>query len=124
MVSMNRPSRALRESVTTIRYVGRLVLPRRASLIAVAIGHLLPLARVPKHLERFLRHTAGSQLLHHLLHLFELGQQLVHGLYIRDPPGGDAPAPAPVDQVGMAALLRGHGGDDSLDLVEGTVIYL
>src|SRR3990172_13107860 len=124
MVSINRPSRALRESATTMRYVGCFLLPRRASRIAVAIGHLLPLSRVPEHLERILGHAARAKLLHHLLHLLELGKQVIHSLDVGARTGRDAPAAAAVDPIRLAALFSRHGRDDSLDLVEGLFVHL
>src|SRR5665811_959029 len=135
MVSMKRPSRGARESATTMRYVGCFLLPLRVSLIAVAICHLLfvtleyprmvdAAASHAQHLERVLRHLARPQLLHHLLHLLELVQQLVHGLYVVARATRDAATPAPVDRVGVPPLLDCHGVNDSLNPVEGGVVHL
>src|SRR4051812_34516925 len=118
---MTRPSRGERWSATTTRQIGFFLLPTRVSRTrtdieaeSLAAGHQL--AQVG--------HLARGQLLHDLLHLLELLDQLIDGLdrrarAVRDP----SPARA-VQHLRVRALVRGHRGDDRLDAIELAVVHL
>src|SRR5437660_6230572 len=57
------------------------------------------------------RHPALGDLAHHLAHLLELLDQLLDRLNVRPGAPGDAQAARSLDQLRMAALLRGHRQD-------------
>src|SRR2546426_7926179 len=100
MVSMTRPSRGERWSATTTRQIGFFFPPTRVSLSRTAkasvhlefgSGRAGTLAAAGKLLHR--GHLALRQLAHHLLHLAELLDELIHGLHIGARTARD-PAPA------------------------------
>src|SRR4051812_44243453 len=119
---MTRPSRGERESATTIRQIGSLRPPTRVSLIRTAIGadRLATLA----HHGLQIGHLALAELLHELLHLSELLDELVDVLDRRARPARDSQPPRALDEVGPAALQRRHREDDRLDAVELALVDL
>src|SRR5512145_1444908 len=98
MISMNRPSRGERESVTTTRYVGRFVVPVRLSLMETDTSSP---PQCGKARELHAGRLAGQafELFHHPAQLPELLEQPVDVLHGRPAPPGDALAPAPVDDL-------------------------
>src|SRR5207253_85812 len=70
------------------------------------------------------REAGPPDLLHQLLHLLELTEQRVHLLHRGAAALGDPAAPAAVDGVRPAALVRGHALDDRLDPVELLLVDL
>src|SRR5580700_7638837 len=123
---MNLPSRGLRESATTSRYTGRLVVPIRFNLILTNVVLLsesclselswvdvLELSEHPS-LAADTLGALAAEALEHGLHLLEPFEQTVD---VRD--GGsaaqrDALAARSLDQLGMLALGGGHGKHDRL----------
>src|SRR5919107_4185150 len=91
---MKRPSRGERRSATTTRHTGSFFPPTRVSRMLTAIParqdsgrwHALTLA----HERREVGHLARLEAAHHLAHLAELLDELVHLLH-----GGPAPARDP-----------------------------
>src|SRR3954449_12822526 len=126
---MARPSRGERWSATTTRQIGFFFPPTRVSLTRTAksqftsrsgalaarmgaplVARWAPTLAAAGHL-RQRRHLALLQLPHHLLHLTELLDQLVHGLPVRARPKRD-PAPSrAVEDPRVAPLLRSHRRD-------------
>src|SRR5437762_9656905 len=101
---MNRPSRGARESATTTRYRGRLVVPVRLSRIDTATSsppqcgksrQVLHAGKLPLH---------ALELLHHLLELRVLLQEPVDVLDARAAAPRDPLAPAAVDDLRVAPL--------------------
>src|SRR5580658_10311058 len=127
---MNLPSRGLRESATTSRYTGRLVVPIRFNLILTNVVLLsesclselgwIDVLELSEH-SRLAADTLGAlaaKALEHPLHLLETLEQTVD---IRD--GGAAAqrntfAPRAFDELGMTALGSGHGKHDCLHAAE------
>src|SRR6185436_10394018 len=66
-------------------------------------------ALAPAHAPHELHHRAALHLLHHLLHLLELVEQAVDLLDLHAGTGGDAALAGRLDDLGLAALLGGHG---------------
>src|SRR4051794_12898479 len=103
---MMRPSRGERWSATTTRQIGSFFPPTRVSLSRTDIaGQTTGLATLA-HERPEVGHAPLPELLHHLAHLAELLDQLVHRLDVgsralRDP----QPARA-LDELRVAALLR------------------
>src|SRR3989304_6841608 len=109
---MNRPSRGERESATTTRYAGRLVVPMRLSRIETATssppqsrksGEPLHAGQLPLH---------ALELLHELPELRVLLEQPVHVLNARAAAARDPLAAAAADDLGMVPLARRPGRDD------------
>src|SRR5690349_10814835 len=123
---MKRPSRGERWSATTTRQIGFFLLPTRVSRTRTDIGRerlATPRAADPagccalptagQLLQR--RHLARRDLLHQLLHLGELLDELRDRLHGGPRPVRD-PAPArPVDDAWVGALCRRHREDDRLE---------
>src|SRR5579863_5510367 len=127
---MNLPSRGLRESATTSRYTGRLVVPIRFNLILTnvvlhsesCLSELgwVDVLELSEH-SSLAANTLGAlaaEALEHALHLLETLEQTVD---IRD--GGAAAqrnafATRAFDELGMAALGSGHGKHDRLHAPE------
>ena len=86
---MNLPSRGDADSATTTRYVGWFLLPNRLKRILTTL-HLLSLANW--NLKPFRHALPAAELLHHLLHLTELIQQLVYFLNRGSASQGKAPS--------------------------------
>src|SRR5574341_1859042 len=105
---MNRPSRGERESVTTTRYAGRLVVPVRLSRIDTATSS------PPQHRESSFP-VHALELLHELPELRVLLEQPVHVLNARAAAPRDALAAAAVDDLRMPPLARRHGRDDRVE---------
>src|SRR6184192_3690271 len=115
---MNRPSRGARESATTTRYRGRLVVPVRLSRIDTATSsppqcgksrQVLHVGKLPLH---------ALELLHHLLELRVLLQEPVDVLDARAAAPRDPLAPAAVDDLRVAPLARRHRRDDGVEAAE------
>src|SRR3972149_631156 len=66
--------------------------------------------------------AAGCHHLHYPLRFLPLLEQLVHFLRRRAAAGGDAAAPAAVDHLRVAALLRRHREDDGLGAPEKGIV--
>src|SRR2546428_6252512 len=98
MFSMNRPSRGLRPSATTIRYTGTFFVPTRRNRILTGTV-VTPLPGQPRqrafacHLFLQLAHV-----FHHSLHLIELLEQIVDFRHARPAAARDARAPARVQE--------------------------
>src|SRR5579863_4032920 len=121
---MNLPSRGLRESATTSRYTGRLVVPIRFNLILTNVVLLsesclsdlcwIDILELPEH-SSLAADTLGAlsaEALEHALHLLETLEQTVD---VRD--GGtaaqrDALAARAFDELRMRALRSRHGKQD------------
>src|SRR6187551_564549 len=69
------------------------------------------------------RHTAGAQLLHQLLHLGKLLQQPVDVGSAGAAAHRDPAAAAGLDELGPPPLVRGHRVDDCLDPLELPLIH-
>src|SRR4051794_14150894 len=131
MVSITRPSRGERWSATTTRQIGFFLPPTRVSLSLTAkasvhlefrFGRGGTLAAAGKLLHR--RHLPLRHLPHHLLHLAELLDELVHGLHVGAGAPGDPAAARPVEDCRVRALLGRHGGDDRLEPVDLPLVDL
>src|SRR5881628_3035839 len=105
---MKRPSRGERESATTTRYAGRLVVPVRLSRIVTATfspprrrksWEILHVGKLPLH---------ALELLHDLPELRELLEQAVHVLHVRAAAPRDPLATTAVDDLGIVPLARRH----------------
>src|SRR5918994_5647145 len=131
---MKRPSRGLRPSVATTRQIGLLRAPTRVSLSLTAKSKPffegswkgygsrgLPAA---PHQLLHRGHLALLERAHHLLHLAELLDQLVHGLHAGAGARRDALAARPVDDLRAPPLLVRHGGHDRLDAVQLALVDL
>src|SRR3954453_962408 len=143
---MTRPSRGERWSATTTRQIGFFFPPTRVSLTRTAksqftsrssgrcarggairrsggaaaapsVARWPPTLAAAGHL-RQRRHLALLELPHHLLHLAELLHELIHRLHVGPGPERDAAPARPVEDRGVAPLLRRHRGDDRLQAVE------
>src|SRR3954462_4190 len=112
MVSITRPSRGERWSATTTRQIGFFLEPTRVNLSRTAIGSAVTLAAARQLRQR--GHLALLQLTHHLLHLAELLDELVHGLDGGPRAARDPPPARPVDDLRVRPLLGRHRGDDRL----------
>src|SRR2546425_4932933 len=110
MISMNRPSRGDRESVTTTRYAGRRLDPIRLSRIETTC---LP----PCH-GKSRERSFAFELLHHLSKLRVLLQQPVHVLHARAAAARDPLAARSIDHVGMRSLSGRHRRDDRVEAPE------
>src|SRR3954471_685353 len=123
---MTRPSRGERRSATTTRQTGSFFPPTRVRRMETDMtaqqdsGGNLPL---PHELAE-VGHLPRAEALHHLAHLAELLDQLVDLLDGGAGALGDALAAPALDELGPAALLRGHGEDDRLDAVELALVDL
>src|SRR3989338_8008285 len=106
MTSMNRPSRAARESATTTRYAGFFVVPVRLSRMWAATGS--PRSRCG--------HRGGDGGV--------LWEHPVPARPGRAPPRGGGGAPAAVDDRRRGPLARRHGGDDRLEPLELVLLAL
>src|ERR671925_1606409 len=113
---MKRPSRGERWSAATTRQTGLLVAPTRVSLIFTAMRRLTLQAAAHQLLHG--GHLALLERAHHLLHLAELLDELVHGLDARPGAGRDPLAARSIDHLRIAALGRRHRGHDRLDPVQ------
>src|SRR3984893_18813278 len=118
---MNRPSRGLGESATTIRYTGRFFVPIRLSRIfttrapspltvasnsqlrRIQVLQLAQHARLAAHAFAAALATQGFE---HVLHLVKSLEQKVHVGDGRAAAGGDAFAPRYPDHVAAAAVVR------------------
>ena len=107
---MKRPSRGERWSVATTRQIGLFLAPTRVSLILTAKsclssfgdgGRIRESGALPPAAHQLLHrgHLALLQRAHHLLHLAELLDELVHGLHGRPGALRDPLAPRPVDDL-------------------------
>src|SRR6202035_1907271 len=128
---MNLPSRGLRESATTSRYTGRLVVPIRFNLILTNVVLLsetclselgwidvLELSEQPSLAANTLGALAAAEALEHALHLFEALEQAVNVGDRGAAAHSDAFAAGSLDELGVTALLRGHGEHDRLHAAE------
>src|SRR5688500_6663484 len=121
MVSITRPSRGERWSATTTRQIGFFLPPTRVSRTLTAIGGG-SLAAARKLLQ--IRHLPLLQLLHHLLHLAELLDELIDGLHGGARAAGDPPPARAVDDRGIRALLGRHRRDDRLEPVDLLLVHV
>src|ERR1039457_490024 len=128
---MNLPSRGLRESATTSRYTGRLVVPIRFNLILTNVVLLsetclselswidvLELSEHPSLAANTLGALTAAQALEHALHLVETLEQTVDVGDRRPAAQGDALAPRSLDELRTTALLGRHGEHDRLHTAE------
>src|SRR6266571_4642041 len=118
MISMKRPSRGERESVTTTRYRGRLFEPSRLSRITTATfspPHRGEAGQAP-HAPHPTLH--GLELLHHLPQLRVLLEQPVDVLHGRPAAARDALAARAVDELGIVPLGGRHRRDDRVEAAE------
>src|SRR3954468_14872383 len=131
MGSITRPSRGGGWAATTTRQIGFFLLPTRVSLSLTAkasvhlefrFGRARTLAAARQLLHR--GHLALRQLAHHLLHLAELLDQLIHGLHVGPGPARDAAAARAVEDRRVGALLGSHRRDDGLKAVHLTLVDL
>ena len=76
------------------------------------------LALAAQHLHHLVSASPGGHLPHHLLHLFELVEELVYLSGGGAAAAGDAPASAATDYLGPLSLLGRHRVDDCLDALE------
>src|SRR5215210_1202977 len=121
MVSITRPSRGERWSATTTRQIGFFLLPTRVSRTRTDMRPERLADPAARQLLQ-IRHLPLLELLHQLLHLAELLDQLVDGLDRGRRPARD-PAPArAVDDRGVCPLLWRHRGDHRLQPVELTLV--
>src|SRR5919199_6966828 len=123
---MTRPSRGERRSATTTRQTGSFLPPTRVSRMETDMtarqdseavsraGGGLSLA----HELAEVGHAARREPLHEPAHLAELLDELVDLLDGRTGSLRDAQPPRSLDELGAAALLRGHRQDDRLHAVE------
>src|SRR6188472_3322758 len=98
---MKRPSRGERWSATTTRQIGFFLLPTRVSRTRTDIG-AERLATADELLQR--RHLPARDLLHQLLHLGELLDELRDGLHVRPRPARDPPPARAIDDLRVGAL--------------------
>src|SRR5688572_7695515 len=117
MVSITRPSRGDRWSATTTLQIGFFLPPTRVSRTRTAIGRWR-LADLAARQLLHAGHLPLLQLLHDLLHLAELLDQLVDGLHRGPGAARDPPAARAVDDRRVRALLGRHRGDDRLEAVD------
>src|ERR1019366_9005690 len=128
---MNLPSRGLRESATTNRYTGRLVVPIRFNLILTNVVLLsetclselgwvdvLELSEHASLAANPLGALAAAEALEHALHLLECLEQAVDVGDGRAAPRGDALAARTLDELRVAAFLQRHGEHDRLHAAE------
>src|ERR1700709_1181070 len=80
-------------------------------------GGARPLCHRPPLRPAHVGRLAGSDLLHHLLHLTVLLQQLIDLLHARSRAGRDPAAARTVDHLGVSPLRRRHREDPPLDAV-------
>src|SRR6266566_6486707 len=134
---MKRPSRGERESVTTTRYAGRLVVPVRLSRIVTGTCSPPSYARLGRrdtqprdvlrlalpwksrkilHAGKFPLHAL--ELLHDLAELRVLLEQPVHVLHVGAAAARAALSPAAVDDLGIVPLARRHRADDRVEPIE------
>src|SRR5689334_23712500 len=145
---MNRPSRLLRESATTILKKGRFFAPPRASrMTTISFPAVLPadkkkdvdytakrgrVARrplaqprqCPAHSPQHLLHPALGHHLHHLLRLLELIEQSIDFLHRDAGTGGDPSLARGLEQLRSRPLRGGHRADDRLQAPDGAFIHL
>src|ERR1700733_13919061 len=127
---MNLPSRGLRESATTSRYTGRLVVPIRFNLILTNVVLLsetclselrgVDVLELSEH-AGLAADTLGAfaaEAFEHALHLFEALEQTVDVRDRRAAAHGNAFAARALDELGMTALLHRHREDDRLHAAE------
>src|SRR5580704_554013 len=127
---MNLPSRGLRESATTNRYTGRLVVPIRFNLILTNVVLLsetcltelrwIDVLELSEHagLAANTLRALAAEAFEHALHLLETLEQTVDIGDRRPAPHRDAFASRALDELGVPALLRGHGEHDRLHATE------
>src|ERR1700686_4215998 len=114
---MNRPSRGLRESATTMRYTGRFFVPIRLSRIfttrapspSIVASNAelcrLEILRVAQHArltQDAFAAALAAQCLEHVLHLVESLEQSVHVGDGRATAGGDSRTPRSLEPLGTA----------------------
>src|SRR5262245_60895191 len=117
MISMNRPSRAARESATTTRYAGFFVVPVRLSRMCTATGHLTSLMVAMRRSSRQEGERAAAlalelaeppfhvlEPLHHLLDLRVLLEESIDVGDLGAAAARDAQAAAAVDDRGRQSL--------------------
>src|SRR4030042_4462049 len=129
MVSTRAPSRAARESATTMRYDGLFFLPTRERRI-FSKGHLRKRISGNERIRLLGQAQARrdswsatrSHHLHDLLGLAILLQQTVDVGWGSAAAAGDAAAAAAVDDVGGTALLYRHRIDDGLPPGQGNFV--
>src|SRR5215204_3394309 len=121
---MTRPSRGERRSATTTRQTGSFFPPTRVRRMETDMTARQDSELPLPHQLAEIGHLARAEALHHLAHLAELLDQLVHLLDGRARALGDPQAARALDQLGPAALLRGHGEDDRLHAVELALVDL
>src|SRR5215212_5787209 len=121
---MTRPSRGDRRSATTTRQTGSFFPPTRVRRMETDITGAAGYQSALPHQRAQIRHLAGREPLHQLAHLRELLDELVDLLDRRAGALGDPQPPRALDQLGPAALLRGHREDDRLDAVELLLVDL
>src|ERR1035437_4068480 len=127
---MNLPSRGLRESATTSRYTGRLVVPIRFNLILTNVVLLsetcltelrwIDVLELSEHAS-LAADTLGAlaaETLEHALHLLEALEQTIDVGDRGAAAGGDALATRALDELGVVALLDRHGKHDRLHAAE------
>src|SRR5438046_3437259 len=114
---MNRPSRGARESATTTRYRGRLVVPVRLSRIDTATSSPPQCGKSRKILHAGKLPLHALELLHHLLELRVLLQEPVDVLDARAAAPRDPLEPADVDDLRVAPLVRSHSRVDCIGAV-------
>ena len=81
-------------------------------------------ALAAKHFHHVLTALAGRQLLHHLLHLAELVEELVDVLRRGAAASGDPLPSASADNIRAMPFLRGHRVDYRFDLFEVSLVQL
>src|SRR6266850_6627432 len=114
MISMKRPSRGARESATTTRYRGRLLVPSRLSRMVTDTSSPPQRGEARQlHLAELAFHA--FELLHHLPELRVLLEQPVHVLHAGAAAARDALPSAAVDHLGIAPLARRHRRDDRVE---------
>src|SRR3954451_9766079 len=121
---MTRPSRGERRSATTTRQTGSFFPPTRVRRMETDMTAPQDSELALPHQLAEVGHLAGRQALHQLAHLAELLDELVDLLDAGARALGDPQPPRALDQLGPAALLRGHGEDDRLDAVQLALVDL
>src|SRR3954454_141134 len=112
MVSIMRPSRGERRSATPTRKTGSFFPPTRVRRMETDMTARQDSELPLPHERAEVGHLPRAQALHQLAHLAELLDELVDLLDGRARALGDPEPPRALDQLGPAALLRGHREDD------------
>src|SRR5688500_5044193 len=143
-ISMNLPSRGLFESATTMRYTGAFLRPMRRRRIRTAIGvlpdvvwwcssGLLACSAFPSrtrgrstHAHHSGRHAHAALpcLLHHLLHVAELREEVVDLAHRPSRTLRDARAARPVDDPGCLPLGGRHREHDRLEMLHPPGVHV